>query len=279
MLAACPGAATVSLLSIRGLSKTYGGVAALRDASLEVDAGEVHALMGENGAGKSTLIKILAGAVRADAGEFAVNGLPVSISSTRDAYRLGLRFLHQELNVLPRRSVAENLFLGHSYPTRFAGLIDWRALHERARAALTGLGVTDIAPETTLGRLSTGDQMVVKIASTFVEDASGSGRLFVMDEPTAALSSEEAARLFRIIAELKRRGRAIIYVSHRIDEVLRISDRITVMRDGTSEAPIPTGWATRALLIDRDDRTRKPRDGRDRPGSARGHPSRWPCRE
>ena len=241
----------MSLLSIRGLSKTYGGVAALRDASLEVDAGEVHALMGENGAGKSTLIKILAGAVRADVGEFAVNGLPVSISSTRDAYRLGLRFLHQELNVLPRRSVAENLFLGHSYPTRFAGLIDRRALHERARAALAGLGVTDIAPETTLGRLSTGDQMVVKIASTFVEDASGSGRLFVMDEPTAALSSEEAARLFRIIAELKRRGRAILYVSHRIDEVLRISDRITVMRDGTSQAPIPTGRATRAMLVDR----------------------------
>jgi ABC-type sugar transport system ATPase subunit len=241
----------VSLLSITRISKTYGGVAALRDASLEVDAGEVHALIGENGAGKSTLIRILAGAVRADAGEIAVKGLPVSISSTRDAHRLGLRFLHQELNVLPRLSVAENLFLGHSYPTRFAGLIDWPALHERARAALAGLGVADIAPETTLGRLSTGDQMIVKIAATFLEDASGPGRLFVMDEPTAALSSEEAARLFRIVGELKRRGRAIIYVSHRIDEVLRISDRITVLRDGTSEAPIPTSRATRALLIQR----------------------------
>ena len=257
----------MSLLSIRGLSKTYGGVAALRDASLEVDAGEVHALMGENGAGKSTLIKILAGAVRADAGEFAVNGLPVSISSTRDAYRLGLRFLHQELNVLPRRSVAENLFLGHSYPTRFAGLIDRRALHERARAALTGLGVTDIAPETTLGRLSTGDQMVVKIASTFVEDASGSGRLFVMDEPTAALSSEEAARLFRIIAELKRRGRAIIYVSHRIDEVLRISDRITVMRDGTSPGCDSDRQSDPGIVDRSHDRPHQPRNGRDRAGS------------
>ena len=241
----------MSLLSIRDLSKTYGGVAALRSASLDVDAGEVHALMGENGAGKSTLIKILAGAVSADGGEIAFDGLPVSISSTRDAYRLGLRFLHQELNVLPRRSVAENLFLGHPYPARFGGLIDWRTLHERARAALAGLGVTDIAPETALGRLSSGDQMVVKIASTFLEDGSRSGRLFVMDEPTAALTSEEAARLFRIMGELKRRGRAVIYVSHRIDEVLRISDRITVLRDGTSEAPIPTREATRALLIDR----------------------------
>ncbi len=241
----------MNLLSLRGLSKTYGGVAALRNASLDVDAGEVHALMGENGAGKSTLIKILAGAVRADAGEIALDGLPVSISSTRDAYRLGLRFLHQELNVLPRRSVAENLFLGHPYPTRFGGLIDWRTLHEQARAALAKIGVTDIAPDTTLGRLSSGDQMVVKIASTFLEDASRAGRLFVMDEPTAALSNEEAARLFRIMGELKRRGGAVIYVSHRIDEVLRISDRITVMRDGTSAAPIPTGEATRAVLIDR----------------------------
>jgi ABC-type sugar transport system ATPase subunit len=241
----------VSLLSILRLSKAYGGVAALRDASLEVDAGEVHALVGENGAGKSTLIKILAGAVKADASEIAVNGLPVSIASTREAHRLGLRFLHQELNVLPRLSVAENLFLGHSYPTRFAGLIDWPALHERARGALAKLGVADIAPETILGRLPTGDQMIVKIASTFLEDGSESGRIFVMDEPTGALSSKEAERLFHIMGELKRAGGAIIYVSHRLDEVLRISDRITVLRDGASEPPIPTSRATRALLIER----------------------------
>jgi ABC-type sugar transport system ATPase subunit len=241
----------VSLLKIVGLSKTYLGVAALRGASLEVEAGEAHALMGENGAGKSTLIKILAGAVRADAGEITLNGRPVTISSTRDAYRLGLRFLYQELNVLPRLSVAENLFLGRSYPTRLGGLIDWSALHERARAPLAELGVADIAPETILGRLSIGDQMIVKIASTFLEDASGSGRLFVMDEPTAALSSDEVERLFRMVGELKRRGCAIVYVSHRIDEVLRISDRITVLRDGATEAPIPTSRASRAVLIER----------------------------
>ena len=110
--------AAMSLLSIAGLSKSYGGVAALRDASFDVEAGEVHALVGENGAGKSTLIKILAGAVRADAGRIVVDGAPVSISSARDAHRLGLRFLHQELNVLPRLSVAENLFVGRAYPTR-----------------------------------------------------------------------------------------------------------------------------------------------------------------
>src|SRR5262249_31611948 len=123
----------MSLLSIASLSKSYGGIAALRDASLDVEAGEVHALMGENGAGKSTLIKILAGAVRADAGKIAIDGAVVSIFSARDAYRLGLRFLHQELNVLPRLSVAENLFLGRAYPTRLFRLIDWRVLHDRAR--------------------------------------------------------------------------------------------------------------------------------------------------
>ena len=241
----------MSLLSIAGLSKSYGGVAALRDATFDVEAGEVHALVGENGAGKSTLIKILAGAVRADAGGIAFNGAPVSISSARDAHRLGLRFLHQELNVVSRLSVAENLFLGRAYPTRFFGLVDWGALHDRAQTVLEGFGVANIIPETILGRLPTSDQIIVKIASTFVEDGSGLGRLFVMDEPTAALSSKEAERLFGVITELKRRDCAIVYVSHRIDEVLRISDRVTVLRDGVSQAPIPTAGATRASLIER----------------------------
>jgi ABC-type sugar transport system ATPase subunit len=241
----------MSLLSIAGLSKSYGGVRALRDASLEVETSEVHALVGENGAGKSTLIKILAGAVSADAGTIAVDGAPVSISGARDAYRLGLRFLHQELNVLPRLSVAENLFLGRTYPTRLLGLIDWRALHRRSRAVLAGFGAAHIVPGTILGRLPTGEQILVKIASTFLEDATDRGRIFIMDEPTAALSSEEAERLFGVIAELKRRDCAVIYVSHRIDEVLRISDRITVLRDGESKAPIATACATRGFLIER----------------------------
>ena len=192
-----------------------------------------------------------------------MNGLPVSISSTRDAHRLGFRCLHQELNVLPRLSVAENLFLGHSYPTRFAGLIDWPKLHERARGALGKLEVVDIAPKTILGRLPTGDQMIVKIASTFLEDGSGSGRIFVMDEPTAALSSKEAERLFRIMGELKRAGGAIVYVSHQIDEVLRISDRITVLRDGASQPPIPTSSGDPRATDRTNDGPSEPRSGRD----------------
>jgi ABC-type sugar transport system ATPase subunit len=241
----------VSLLSVAGLAKAYGGVVALRDASLVVEAGEVHALMGENGAGKSTLIKILAGAVRPEAGRIAIDGAPVSIASARDAFRHGLRFLHQELNVLSRQSVAENIFLGRAYPIRWGGFVDWRALKARARAALSALGVDDIAPDATLGQLPVGDRMIVKIAATFLDDGAPPGRVFVMDEPTASLTAREAERLFRIIAELQRRGCGIVYVSHRIEEVLRISTRITVLRDGATQAPIPSAAATRALLIER----------------------------
>ena len=136
----------MSLLSLAGLSKFYGSGTALRDASLVVEAGEIHALMGENGAGKSTLIKSLAGVVQADRGAIRLDGRPVSIGSAREAHRLGLRFLHQELNVLPRLSVAENLFLGRPYPHRSSGLIDWEALRTRSREALETLGFADIDP-------------------------------------------------------------------------------------------------------------------------------------
>ena len=239
----------MSLLSIAGLSKSYGGVAALRDASFDVEAGEVHALIGENGAGKSTLIKILAGAVRADAGRIAIDGAPVSISGARDAYRLGLRFLHQELSVLPRLSVAENLFLGRAYPTRLLGLIDWRTLHERARAVLASFGVANIGPAAILGRLPIADQIIVKIASTFVEDASSRGRLFVMDEPTAALSLEEVKRLFQVVERLRAKGVAVMFVSHRLEEVFAISQRITVMRDGRVVGSGPIGqWTTDEVI-------------------------------
>jgi ABC-type sugar transport system ATPase subunit len=243
--------ATMSLLSVARLAKAYGGAVALRDASLSVEAGEVHALMGENGAGKSTLIKILAGVVQADSGTIALGGERVTIASARDAHRLGLRFVHQELNVSPRLNVAENLFLGRAYPTRWGGLVDWRSLNERARGALAAFGAGHIAPDAILGRLAVGDRMIVKIASTVLDDASAPGRIFVMDEPTAGLSSEESERLFAIIGELQRRGAGVLYVSHRIEEVLRISDRITVLRDGVSQAPIPRAEATREMLIER----------------------------
>ena len=240
----------VSLLSIAHLRKSYGGVAALKGASLVVEAGEVLALMGENGAGKSTLIKILAGAVAPDGGTIALNGDPVTINSPQDAHRRGLRFIHQELNIVPQLSVAENVFLGRPYPIRAGGLVDWRELEARARAALDGLGVTDVAAGAIMARLPVGDRMLVKIASTFLEDAAAPARLFVMDEPTAALTSEESERLFLIIAELQRRGCGVLYVSHRIDEVLRISNRITVLRDGETRATLASSNASKAALIE-----------------------------
>ncbi len=243
-------AGPASLLSISHLTKSYGGVAALKDASLALEAGEVLALMGENGAGKSTLIKILAGAVAPDGGTIALNGDPVTITSPRDAHRRGLRFIHQELNIVAQLSVAENIFLGRPYPTRLGGFVDWRKLHARARAALDGLGVTDVAADAIMARLPVGDRMLVKIAATFLEDLAAPARLFVMDEPTAALNGEESERLFRIIAELQRRGCGVLYVSHRIDEVLRISNRIIVLRDGETRATLASSDASKAALIE-----------------------------
>jgi ABC-type sugar transport system ATPase subunit len=241
----------VSLLSVVGLAKAYGGVPALRDASLTLEAGEAHALIGENGAGKSTLIRILAGVTQPDAGAIAIDGRPVVIPTAREAHRFGLRFLHQELNVLPRLSVAENLFLGRGYPRRFGAFVDWRRLKARAAEALAAFGVTDIAPDAIVGRLRVGDRLVVKIASTFLEDATAPGRIFVTDEPTAALNERESERLFRVIGELKRRGAAVIYVSHRIEEILSVCDRVTVLRDGVSQAPVATAGLDRASLIER----------------------------
>jgi len=238
----------VELLSIRGLAKAYGGAVALRGASLTLSAGQTLALMGENGAGKSTLIKILAGAVAADGGEIRLAGQPIAPRSPAEAHRLGLRFIHQELNIVAGLSVAENLWLGRPYPRRF-GLVDWRALHARAGAALARLGVEHIAPQTILSRLPVGDRMLVKIASAFIDESGEPARVFVMDEPTAALTAQESQRLFRIVAALRARGCGVLYVSHRLDEVLTLADRITVLRDGQTAATLDAETATKAALI------------------------------
>ncbi len=239
----------MSLLSIGHLRKAYGAALALKDASLELRPGETLALVGENGAGKSTLIKILAGAVAADDGEIRLDGARASLRSPDDAHRRGLRFIHQELNVVPGLSVAENIFLGRACPRRF-GLVDWRVLNTRAHAALATLGVDDIAPETTVSKLPTGDRMLVKIAAAFLEDATAPARIFIMDEPTAALTGEESRRLFQIIEALRARGCGILYVSHRLDEVLAIADRITILRDGETCATLEAKDATKTRLIE-----------------------------
>lgn len=221
---------TFPLLSISNASKHYGGVPALIDAAFELHSGEVHALMGENGAGKSTLIKLLAGVTQPDTMRAAIRGQTVHINTPQAAFDLGLRFIHQELNVIPQLSVAENLFLSQRYPTRAGVLVKWGELYRRARTVLGDLGIHHINPRHLMARLRPGDQMLVKIASALVEQTQAS--IYIMDEPTAALTGEEAAMLFQTIERLRQRGCGVVYISHRLDEVFRIANRVTVMRDG-----------------------------------------------
>jgi ribose transport system ATP-binding protein len=225
------GARAMTLLAIERASKSYAGVPALRAATLAIAAGEIHALMGENGAGKSTLIRILAGVERADEVAIAIDGRPVSIADPGAAHRLGLRFIHQELNIVPTMSVAENIFLGRRYPRRLGALVDWRRLRRDAGAALARLGIAHVAPDRPVAKLGFGDRMLVRIAAAFL-DGDAPGRVYVMDEPTAALTAAETDRLFAVLDQIRRSGRSVIYVSHRLDEIMRLCDRVTVLRDG-----------------------------------------------
>lgn len=223
-------APSVPLLSATSVTKAYAGVPALSGASLVIAPGEIHALMGENGAGKSTLIKILAGVVTPDTAEITVNGERVTIDSTKAAYRLGLRFIHQEFNVVPTLSVAENIFMGRRYPRRAGLLVDWKTLNREAQRALDRLGIDHINPTQNLGTLSLGDQMLVRISAALLDDA----KLYVMDEPTAALTRDESERLFRVLLEIRASGSSVLYVSHRLDEIMAFCDKATVLRDGRS---------------------------------------------
>ena len=222
----------MSLLSLTDVSKAYAGIPALGSVSLTIEPGEIHALMGENGAGKSTLIKILAGVVAPDRAAIAIDDKPVTIESPAAAFRLGLRFIHQEFNVVAALSVAENIFIGRRYPQRAGVFIDWGRLHEAARATLRRLGIAHIDPRQKLGELTLGDQMLVRISSAFLGESGAPARLYVLDEPTAALSREESQRLFGVLGELRGIGASVLYVSHRLDEVMALCDKATVLRDG-----------------------------------------------
>ena len=227
-----------------GIQKSYPGVKAVDDASLVLHGGEVHALVGENGAGKSTLIKIMAGAVHADGGEMRLRGEPFHLSSGSEAYSRGLSFIHQELNLIPYLSGAENIFLGRPYPSTKWGTIDWQNLNNKANEILAELSVV-ARVDIPVCRLSRGGQAMISIARAFAGDAS----IYVMDEPTAALTEEEVHRLFRVIRLLKAKGNAILYVSHRLDEIFEICDRATIMRDGKVVASHLTGEINQETLI------------------------------
>jgi ribose transport system ATP-binding protein len=237
-------------LEFQGLTKAYGGVSALSDVNLTLAPGRVHALMGENGAGKSTLIKLIAGVVPADRMQVLRDGRAIPLRSAADAVRAGFRFIHQELNIVPQLSVAENVLLGHPAPRRFGAFIDWRTLRDRARAALRFLGADHIDPRRQAGALATGDRMLTRIASALVADPGAPEPcLYVFDEPTAALSAAESARLFDVIARLKARGAAVLYVSHRMNEVLQLCDDVTVLRDGRHVLTTGIAQTSREALI------------------------------
>lgn len=234
-------------LALEAISKSYGPVQALRGVGLDLLAGEVHALMGENGAGKSTLIRILSGLERPDGGQMRLDGAPLVLPSPLAAQAAGMRVLHQELQVAPGLTVAENMHLHRPFPRRF-GLVDWRRLNAAARDALARLGLGRIDPRQPMGRLTTGDRMLCRIAATLVGDEQP--WLLILDEPTAALTPPESARLFRVIAEVKAQGTGILYVSHRIAEVMALSDRITVLRDGAIVSTRQRADASEAHLVE-----------------------------
>jgi ribose transport system ATP-binding protein len=239
--------AAAPVLEMRGISKAFPGVVALDRVDLRLEAGEVHMLLGENGAGKSTLMKILSGACRKDAGEIVVDGEPVAIGSPRDALALGIRVIYQELSLVPQLSVAENIFLGAA-PTRIAGLIDWRILYARTSALLRDLGLDEAAldPRTPVSRLGLAQRQMVEIAKAL---ASGDARILVMDEPTSSLTTREVTQLFALIGRLAARGVAIVYITHRLDEVFRIGRRITVLRDGRQITTRAIGDVTVSELV------------------------------
>ncbi|MFE0016046.1 sugar ABC transporter ATP-binding protein [Mesorhizobium sp. NPDC059054] len=214
------------VLAASNVSKAFGGVVALSDVNFDLRRGEIHALMGENGAGKSTLMKIVSGVYTDYDGTISVAGEPVRFSGVRDAEDAGIAIIHQELNLVPELTVAENIFLGRE--KRIAGLIvDRRASLAASRTLLTSLGI-DLDPEARVGGLRVGEQQLVEIAKALSKNA----RILIMDEPTSALSPAECQRLFRIMRQLAAQGVAIVYISHRIDEVMHLVDRTTVFRDG-----------------------------------------------
>lgn len=223
------------------ISKSFGGTQALADVSLTLYPGEIHALLGENGAGKSTLIKIMTGLQQPDAGELRIDGKPVRINSPQDAQRLGVAAIYQEPMIFPDLSVAENIFIGH---TDRGAIVDRRAMERDARATLERLGVSLDVGEPARG-LTLAEQQTVEIAKAISLDV----RVLIMDEPTASLSAHEVRQLFRIVTNLRQQGVAVCFISHRMEEVFEIADRVTILRDGRWISTQPRSDVTVASAI------------------------------
>lgn len=214
-------------IEMRGIDKSFGGNAVLKDAGFLLDHGEIHALMGENGAGKSTLMKILTGVYTRDAGTVIVDGQEVCYKNPQEAEKAGIVFIHQELNVLFDLTVEENMFLGKEIKNAF-GVCNKKAMRAEVKKVLDRLGV-DIDPGEKMNRLSVGQQQMIEIAKALMVDA----KVLIMDEPTAALTQSETTVLFEVVNSLREKGVSIVYISHRMEEIFELCDRITVLRDGS----------------------------------------------
>jgi ABC-type sugar transport system ATPase subunit len=242
--AACIIAFMASVLQLSDIHKSFPGVRALSGISFDVRAGEVHALLGENGAGKSTLIKVMSGVHKADSGTMILDGQPVVFSSPEAAQAAGIATIYQELLLFPELTVAENIFMGHAPRGRFGG-IDWRRMRARAGELLASLDIHDLDPGALVGALSVGNRQRVEIAKALSHNA----RILIMDEPTAALTEHDVERLFRIVRLLRDRGVGIVYISHRLEEIFLLADRVTVLRDGEFVATKPVAETDHTDLV------------------------------
>jgi len=263
------GPAAPPAIAVADLRKAYGGIQALAGVDLAIEAGTVHAVVGENGAGKSTLMKILAGAVHPDGGEIRVGEQPVRLASPADARRLGVGIVYQELSLFPQRSILANLFPDRQ-PTRF-GLVDRAEMRRQAGSALGRLGL-HADPETAVGELGIAERQLVELCRLLIERP----QVLILDEPNSALNERETQRLFTVLRELSDDGITIIYVSHRLEEVFDIADRITVMRNGAIVATVDRaaatiGWVVEAMVGTSPAELFPPRTGR--PAAADGVPS------
>src|SRR5438552_7685430 len=229
---------------MRGISKYYPGVVALDNVDFPVARGEVHALVGENGAGKSTLMKILAGAEPKSRGEILLEGHPVTIDSPQRAMDLGISIIYQEFNLVPHLSAAENIFLGREPTGPLPGWVNFRQVYGESRRLMGSLGMNlDVRSE--VRTLSVAQQQMVEIAKA----TSRQSRLIIMDEPSATLTEHELANLFALIRSLRERGVSVIYISHRLEEIFTVADRVTVFRDGSHIATRPIGEVDRDQII------------------------------
>ena len=231
--AAAPGAGLP--IELRGISKSFAGIKVVNDVSFDMHPGEVHALMGENGAGKSTLIKVMAGLYQPDEGQILVNGAVVRFPSPKDAHAAGIATVHQELLLFPELTVAENIFLGQTPKT----------MRQRSRELLDSLDSGDLDIDQKVSHLSVGNRQRIEIARALAQDA----RVLIMDEPTAALAEHDVQRLMSIVRNLRKRGVAIVYVSHRMPEIFALADRVTVLRDGNLVATKPISEVDEPTLV------------------------------